>query len=548
MLKMFDKRCLLQTFRKYNFVLVSLFTLFLAVQNFSSVIQSKNSGFSVEGMPISDTASWSACAQSLSHYGVWPTNIQNWCFRRPLYSIFLGSLLRILPNENYFLLFVNFVFSVSLLTLLWFLKKHSIPFLYLIFISFLINRIWLAKAANQFSTEQFGILFSLIGVTLVYIGLVRPSVTYVLTGILLLSFSQVARPGNVFLPIAISVLVLTFFTPQLKLYLSFSFMVVAPTLLLKLHGQVLNEQAFSGFGNSWVVLYGFSSGNRDWTAAYTDFQGMYQTDEELFSLAKTRSIANILSNPGAFVSNIASNFLTAADTFTETFASFLPTNSLLVVLFFVILSAVYLLFLDIRNYFGVTLGLLAIFVTEIVFNGLTLKSDFTRTMSSSYPVLIAIIPILLLKVRTGFYRYSAIALKEIVLLPFFLTIILILTFTVYWPTRTVETANCPKDFSAFQVIRQLSTPRLDVGEDSYWWEDAVHDLPKGMLFQGFIYDSRKINYRQFFFEDSEMVTSDLCVIFDEGGVLNGSRDKLDANLKVLNFELASQVLPLQEAD
>ena len=168
-------------------------------------------------------------------------------------------------------------------------------------------------ALGNFMTESLGLAAGLCGFSLILLSVRRkePIPSLLVCGLGMVSVGMAMRVGAIF---AIPILFLwTLYASRgMGWYSRWRLLARAAGALaagLVLHVLVAHAQGASvrnTGGNSAAVLYGLSTGSRDWSQAHRDFSGDFANTPETIVYEKIRGIAlaNIRSKPEVFVGSL----------------------------------------------------------------------------------------------------------------------------------------------------------------------------------------------------------------------------------------------------
>ena len=76
---------------------------------------------SINGIAYKDAVNWELCSKSLAIYGQFPSNINDWCLRRPIHIEIVSMIYRILNSFDLLYFCSSVLFSITL----YFLFKYS---------------------------------------------------------------------------------------------------------------------------------------------------------------------------------------------------------------------------------------------------------------------------------------------------------------------------------------------------------------------------------------------------------------------------------------
>ncbi len=537
----------LRSLIKLESLLCSVLFIYFA----NAIIKKSTIGLSMAGLPVSDASGWSACSKALGFFGVWPESDQRWCFRRPLYPAVNGIIFRILRSSELVMLTWSAIFCVLLYFLLREIK-NTLGLIPASIVGILLGNLWLKYAATQVMSEQLGLT---LGVFTAYLFL-RYYVTKEFNSALLMvsvySTSQVARPGNlvlIFVLVVFSFLTSKVFNIARFLFLSLS--ALLPFLIVKIFAQLHNLKNFMSSENSWATLYGLSKDNSSWNTAYTDFRMSSLNEEGFWRSVKDASVRNILADPIEFIFRIIQNSLQVVARVPSRISSTLSNNYLDAI--FAVASSFALLFIllwvvrkrDLRIMMT-TFFLCLILVVELFTYGIVLKSDAYRTMSTSFPLILVTILILLWlpfryrKVQQSNYEsFSNLrSISIILIMPLTVAISFgLATSTIMTNEKPVGIKSCYKQGGEVLLSSKsnfVQTKDVPTSSKIYWWQTPISDLPIGILVEGiFLSSQNSIFHKNLYFQglDESIFEQELlCIDFN----LNFSKQ-----LEVISFSAAT---------
>lgn len=258
-------------------------------------------------LPVSDALGYYRCAvgavgfDNVSAVGV-PAE---WCARRGIYPVMLGSLLAVLDwTPAYVLIAQAFLLALcaaaaiaAVLSAYGWVAASITALGVLSFIE--------AWAIGNFMTEVPGACFGLIALALFVRGSQTQRISVVLLGLAALSLGLSARAGAIFaLPLAFATPMLGLGAVRLK---ASGPRVTAGALVAVCVGplahaaasRVLGADLANTGGNFSTTLYGLSTGTRNWSLAYRHFDHVFRTmsEREAFEVVRAKAIENILNSP-----------------------------------------------------------------------------------------------------------------------------------------------------------------------------------------------------------------------------------------------------------
>ena len=257
-------------------------------------------------IPISDAAGYNSCLRGLSLFGHLPENQTSWCLRRPFYVLLMYPIYSFF-GLKLFLVLQNalWVFSILVLrrSLCLYLSRATILFLTLI-----LMLSWTTFAATQTMTEGLAITISILSLAIFLRHLVSRTFLTAFSSLFLLSLSQILRPGNIFLLIAIGIFLaynyrLRIIQASILLFASASW-----TLLTYVIQILRSDNVFGNSSNFSAVLYGLTVGNRTYAAAYSDFPpGLEISESAYFQQIRSHAFFEMQHNPNVFLESLLKN-------------------------------------------------------------------------------------------------------------------------------------------------------------------------------------------------------------------------------------------------
>ena len=277
--------------------------------------------------PVSDALGYYQCALSIGASDSMAQLIGDWCSRRALYPAMLSSLLALSgwsPGTTLILLAGmiglgtgTFLLAVQR-TLGWMTALLATAGVVVFAQEF---------ALATFMTESLGLVAGLCGLSLLLLSVRRtePTPALLTCGLGMISIGMAVRVGAVFALPILGVWTI-YATRTLPRPARWRLLVVAAGALalgFLLHLFVVYSYggiARNTAGNSAVVLYGLSTGSRDWSQAHRDFADDFRSESETVVYEKIRGIAlsNIRERPRVFIASLmaaAGSFATQLFTF-----------------------------------------------------------------------------------------------------------------------------------------------------------------------------------------------------------------------------------------
>ena len=283
---------------------------------------------------------------------------------------------------------VNLFFSV-LITLICIELRKIINFVGIILFCIFTARKWLIFGSTQFMSEQFGLLFQILAILAFLHGINRRKTVLKIFAVHLFIIGELIRPGDIFLPIVIGLVICLeiYFREKHSIYRLFFhvFAFFATYTTLNLIAAASHLKQFMNSGNTWATIYGLTHGNADWTLAQNHFAGQYSTEGQLWSLARKASISQFLADPMKTFQAIFSNFIKIFLSLFQSMLglSFKPMVSALLCFSFVLFFLKKLFETRKDSKYQILSLFGGIWIFESISYGIVYKSDPFRTMSSS---------------------------------------------------------------------------------------------------------------------------------------------------------------------
>jgi hypothetical protein len=256
--------------------------------------------------PVTDASGYWDCANQLINDGV----TQTWCFRRPLYPVFLSGL-SLLSGQNLEIVLILQAALVGALTLLF--ARQVARWLGLVASVLVCVTVALYAwtfVLGQTMSEVFGLSLCLLAGALLIRAAEARSVSQAILGVFLFTLGEFARPGALF---AVPLLVLwVAFLPAGRLrhkLIAFALATLAAVAAyLANSGAVLAVGGDPALANANFVqtLYGLSVG-KEWSSLGQDRPDLLVESREAVAEIYRLSFQNIAENPGVFMKSMADN-------------------------------------------------------------------------------------------------------------------------------------------------------------------------------------------------------------------------------------------------
>lgn len=217
-----------------------------------------------------------------------------WATRRPLFTVFLSVLLRLVNG--------NFMYALACLTLLnamaVYLTTSILKKLYGAFAAaafLLVSYVFYERFSGEVVTEQLGFMLGNLALSFLLVGVYNKKVWHALLGLGLLTLGLNARAGAFFI-LPVLVVWLAYCFHQSKGFwnvfiFGIAVIIISFTVNLMLVKVFGNSQG-RAFSNYSYTLYGLASGNKGWWQALKDYPDL--NEREIMPLV----LRKIRENPG----------------------------------------------------------------------------------------------------------------------------------------------------------------------------------------------------------------------------------------------------------
>lgn len=261
--------------------------------------------------PVSDAFGYHSCATSIGAAGKFDEPFGDaWCARRALYPSMLASILGLAAWSSQLALIIQgALVGMAVATFALALSSITGRLAALLAVALLSLYAW-EFVLGLFMTEVLGFTLGLFGLTLL-LGFCQSQRTWLLlVGAAFVSIALAARAGALFVLPAIPIwAALAFPTSQKIERVRLSFIalagVLAGPLLQFVILSLLGADATNTGGNFSATLYGLSTGSRDWSQAYREFEALFRQGESVaFQHIYQVAWQNIRENPAVFVRSL----------------------------------------------------------------------------------------------------------------------------------------------------------------------------------------------------------------------------------------------------
>lgn len=471
---------------------------------------------SLSGIAYKDAANWELCSKSLALYGEFPSNISDWCLRRPIHIEFVAILYNFF-GSLYSLYFISSIlFSITLYILFKYLNR-LFTFLTSIAILGLSLFFWILFANNMMLSETSAlILGNIAGIYLARIYLLG-NVLDVLALVVILVVISLIRPGNLLVFTATIPLMFPYLIGLKNRVVFGIFTILIPvfyTITVKFVASILGYGFYQTAGNSWATIYGLLNNNSTWQQAYASVPaGIGKSEIAINEYLKDASKEEFVENPFGIIKSMSENFyqmLSSVIPFFSPINIFVPSSFQI----FVFITQSILIFLLVQKLlnsiipmrFKLFSGL--VFISSILFYAASWKSEAARALSPTFTILTISLALFTCKIRnlnassekhSEFHKNrvpSPILLKvaAVVIAP--LVLICSVMFLNHSSRSTLDniSADCKNDSFKFDyksvLIRDIDSIRTF---GAFGWAELVDTLPQGILIQGLAIRDNKIN-------------------------------------------------------
>ncbi len=338
------------------------------------------------GMPMSDSQGWFACIKSLAYFNQWDVQNMEWCNRRPYYPMLASIPYRISGNLEIYFLITSTVFGICIRVLQSELKNVFSNFFHFLFIAGLLCT-WFIFGAVQILTEQYGIMLTTLTCAffLRFLRTQKSKDLYVFAICLLIA--QQIRPANSLLYLVPIILCLRYSkSGTVKSFVRLIFGIYVPILSLPLFIRDFSGQdSFMHGLNKWFTIYALQFGNIRWGDAYNAIPRTITSDIEQGAYLRDQVLSSIGTNPLAILSSVIQNLASLA---IQPFANpkifwWIPSIAILAIAILMFPRIIHFFAIN-RNEPLLSLMTLILILSEVIHVGMFYKSDFIRTLSTSY--------------------------------------------------------------------------------------------------------------------------------------------------------------------
>lgn len=372
------------------------------------------SGLSVvRFFPVSDAFGYHSCATSLSAAGKFDEPFHLWCARRALYPAMLASLLSFTAWSSQLALIAQGAL-VGLAIAAFALAVSSVAGL----LAALVTTVVLSFFAWEFvlglfMTEVLGFTLGLCGLTLLLGFCKSKNLWHLLAGSILISIGLTARAGALFVLPALPLWAFLAFRTtngieRMRFFFAALLGVLSGPILQFTTLSLIGADASNTGGNFSVSLYGLSTGSRDWSQAYRDFEPLFQRGEsqafhEIYGIAWE----NIKGRPEVFV-----DALTAAGRlYVSTLFSFITGYKLNELLTALAMIGIVRCLLDLKS--SRARLIIALALAEVISAPLIIDAGGTRVFAVTAPLRVLLCAIgtqwILLGLKRAFARENELA-------------------------------------------------------------------------------------------------------------------------------------------
>lgn len=501
-----------------------------------------------------DAANWELCSKSLAQYGVFPTNISDWCLRRPINIEFLAILYRLTHSMKLIYIIFNFIF---VFVLIWSYRNFKIilPKIHSLSLLFLAYGLWAVFANNMVLSESLGLILGILSVGLMAKLLISNDARYLIFLATTLVLIQMIRPGNLILPfllVALVPIIHAKFKLKLSLGVFVLFLPVALPSLVKYFAKLFSYNNYLTGGNAWASVYGLVNNNTTWQEAYSRVPSSVGNSEMAINqYLKTQTLTDFKNHPFTIIESVFENLFSMTSkvfpffspvtlTASGIFSGFLFIISVLFILGFLIKLIYKPIYLNIKIF-------VFLFVTStLLFYSVTWKSEPARSLSPTF-VLFVFLIIYIFSNYSKLRTKTALTLKRSLVHSFALALLPLISITSLIainriPEREFELPNnymsCTSDDFIFDRTT-VTTTRIENIRTfrAFGWSNLIDQLPAGYLIQGITNFGNKpfavtgfVETNQFY-SNSQIVNS--CFVFKTDSIFGTTLSELNfAALKI----------------
>ena len=481
---------------------------------------------SINGIAYKDAAYWELCSKSLAIYGQFPSNIGDWCLRRPVHIELVSLLYNIFGSFNFIYLFTSILFSITSYFLFKNMRKiwKRIPSFVIILVSLLL---WLSFASNMLLSETSALILGNVASIYFLKSIKSNSLSNIFILFITLFLIQIIRPGNVFIYVATyfllfsrlkSIKISTFYVGLL------AFTPVLYYLVLKVSSRALGYNSYQTAGNSWATMYGLVHNNSTWQEAYAAVPSNVGGSEVAINeFIRNQTLNYFFNDPLNLFQSIIQNFY---QMFSMVFPFFLPVNFTIPnhLQFFFFIIQVATLFLVLRKILtsenSFKFFTLYVFITTLIFYAAFWKSEAARALSPTLIIFIIAIALLLFDGKSKLcvnnecsdlpygkpFRISFTKLLSIIIVP---CIFILFTMSINRiSSKPIFKSNSSCDANTFQFdYKSVKFSQIDSIKSfkAFSWFNLINELPGGVLIQGLALEGRRIDAYTVFLPDRTQV-------------------------------------------
>jgi hypothetical protein len=471
---------------------------------------------SINGIAYKDAVNWELCSKSLAIYGQFPSNINDWCLRRPIHIEIVSMIYRILNSFDLLYFCSSVLFSITLFFLFKYLTQvfSSLVSICVVTASLFF---WIIFANNMMLSETLALILG--NVASIY--LLRSIKSISLSNITILYITlilvELIRPGNILIYIA-PIFLLINFVKKIKNKISIVVLMLSVPFLyafvLKSIANLLGYSSYQTAGNTWATIYGLANSNSTWQEAYAMIPvGVGNSEIVTNQYLKNRTLEALSDHPLSIFQSLIENFFYM---FSDVFPFFSPVNffipNFFQALIFLIQSILlFLLIIQIKkNKCNFAFKFFSIFViaSSLIFYAASWKSEASRALAPTLILLIITIFCFTYKIKSN----TSLTLKSlngqnssksnkqifisllIILIPLvFLSSTMLLNripdTRIYKLTADCKSKSFQFDYKTVESIEIDSIRSFSV----FSWSELIKKLPSGVLIQGLALEGEQIN-------------------------------------------------------
>ena len=456
---------------------------------------------SISAIAYKDAANWELCSQSVAMYGIFPTNISDWCLRRPINIELLALFLRIAQSMAGIYFLLGFIFAITIFWSYTHFRKILSP-RESIFMLILIFSVWITFCNNMVLSESIALILGTLCLGIAAKIYLQFKLIDVLSLSILLTLIQIIRPGNLISPFLLILLVPLITSNFNSKILLASALLLVPFLYpvsIKLFTKIFYYDNYLTGGNAWSSIYGLINKNISWQEAYSRVPKNIGDSEILANqYLMDQSVSNFIDRPfDIFVSVWDNLFFMLSNSFPFISPVTITIPEAIVPFAFLASSSTiaYILRRLYKKSINTHLKLFIFFFlfSTIIFYSVSWKSEPARSLSPTLPLFIFMILYSITRKNSPSTNNQ----KDFVMQPkSYIALLIIPIIVVYatiatnrisarFPVITNSISNCPEEYFSFQketlsIAYSSTIKKVSV----FSWADLIDKLPRGYIVQG----------------------------------------------------------------